>query len=159
MSSNNNVINIKDYNFCNINHGQKLFNYEDAKKASQIFKELVDKGDNEAYVYLGALYEFGGNNLEIDYVKSKYYYEKSIELVGAVEAYYGLARLYYYGKGVSKDYEESLYIYKKVYNEYEDSFSPYLIGKMYLYGYGVDKDVLMAEKYLRVSAKEVIYLH
>lgn len=151
MSLKDNVIDFPKSNSLKIKNAQKLLNSKSVAKALNAFRELEIEGETESYMYLGAIFEFGGVDLEPNYKKAKYYYDKSVELVGAVESYYGLARLHYFGKGVPINYGQAYYYYKKVYDEYYDSFSPYMIGKMCLYGLGVKKDLDVAENLLLES--------
>ena len=55
--------------------------------ALQQCMSLIDDGYAEAYVFAGALYEKGGNGVEPDFSRARFYYEKSVEERGAVEAY------------------------------------------------------------------------
>jgi TPR repeat protein len=50
------------------------------------FKNLINEGCNEAYSYVGNIYESGGQGVEADIDKAIFYYQKSIEECGDVEA-------------------------------------------------------------------------
>jgi TPR repeat protein len=102
---------------------------------------LIDDGYSEAYVFAGAFYEKGGNGIDPDYQKSRFYYEKSIEERGAVEAYLGIARIYYYGLGVDQDYCKARSFYEKVTRESNNPVASLMLGKIYQDGLCGEKEL------------------
>lgn len=89
--------------------------YDQNKLLADYLPEIIDqaqKNDSDALFLLGRLSEMKGDN-DYDtyaYGQAKILYEKAIEL-GATDAIYALAELYYYGNGIAQDYEKSLALY------------------------------------------------
>jgi len=69
---------------------------------------LAEEGCNEALSYIGSIYELGGENVDRDYDKAKYYYEKSIQRFGSVAAYLGLVRIHFNSSGSNHDCHKTL---------------------------------------------------
>lgn len=130
--------------------GQKL-DANVAKEALEYYLKLKESGDVSALMYLGAIYEFGGDGVVPDYDKAREFYDESINSDGAVESYYGLARMCYSGKGEPVNYQYAFTLYKHVYREYDDCFAPYILGKMCFNGLGVAEDLDEAEQYFKTS--------
>ena len=114
---------------------------------------LIDEGYSEAYVFAGAFYEKGGNGIVPDFSRAKFYYKKSIEERGAIEAYLGLARIYYYGLGGNKDYCKAWSIYEKVARESNNSVANLMLGRMCHDGLCVEKNCDKAKEYYRRAWK------
>jgi len=112
---------------------------------------LIDDGLDEAYAFVGAIYEFGGKDVKIDYEKARFYYEKSIEKFGAVESYLGLARIYFYGLGVEKDYCKAFELYQVLSEDNDNMFANYMLGKMYVEGLCVDQNYILAKEFFNKS--------
>ena len=125
----------------------QYFNAETAHIALEKLIALIDSGNNNAYAYVGSLYEIGGKKVEVDYAKALFYYEKSIEEEGSVHAYQALGRMYYFGFGVEKDYTKSLYYYSVIDNEFEDAIANLMLGQIYHYGNGVEINLEQAKLY------------
>ena len=60
---------------------------------------------------LKSFYEDAGNGIPQDAEKATFYFQKSVEQMGAVEGWLALGRLNYLGKSVPKDYEKAFYYY------------------------------------------------
>ena len=130
-----------------LNNAVRLFAKDTADVALNEFESLIDDGFNEAYAFIAALYECGGNGVSKDYQKAKFYYEKSIESYGAVEGYIGLARIYYHGLGVERDYKMAVNYFHDAGQDDESGFSYYMLGIMHLNGLGVEPNIDAAKKY------------
>lgn len=121
----------------------------DHSTALKKFIALIDDGCAAAYDWVGGYYELGAVGLEIekDYEKARFYYERATEQCGSREAYLGLARLYYFGRGVKQDYCKAFEYYDLVAKEAEQSGVAYLmLGQMYQHGQCVDKDIEKAKE-------------
>ena len=123
------------------------FGIETADTALREFINLIDDGCDEAYAFVGAIYECGGKNVNQDYEKALFYYEQSVERYGAVEAYLGLVRIYYYGLGVVRDYCRAFEYCTTLIEETDNMYANYMIGKMSKDGYCVEKDPNKAKEY------------
>lgn len=110
---------------------------------------LIDEGHAEAYVFAGAFYEKGGKGIDPDFAKAQFYYEKSIDQRGAVEAYLGLARMYFYGLGMDKDYCKAWSFYEEVARESDNPVANLMLGKMCQDGLCVEKDYSKAKEYYK----------
>lgn len=95
------------------------------------FVKLIDDGCSEAYAFVGAIYEAGGEGIKPDLEKARIYYEKSVEEFGAVEAYLALGRIYFYGLGIEKNYEQAIEYYLKVEMEDGCAIADLMLGKLY----------------------------
>lgn len=123
------------------------FGIEAADTALREFIKLIDDGCDEAYAFVGAIYECGGENVNQDYEKALFYYEQSVERYGAVEAYLGLVRIYYYGLGVERDCCKAFEYCTTLVEETDNMYANYVIGKMYMDGCCVEKDSSKAKEY------------
>lgn len=129
----------------------RLFSRDTADQALDEFIKLIDQGCDEAYSFVGNLYECGGHNLACDYAKAKFYYEQSVERVGSLAAYLGLVRIYYYGLGVERDCCKALE-YCKILVEDDDEDDHrinFYTGKIYMEGCCGRQDVEKSKDYFR----------
>lgn len=108
---------------------------------------LIDEGCTEAYVFAGAFYEKGSKGIDVDFSKARFYYERSIEECGAVEAYLGLARIYYYGRGVEVDHCKALSFYERVVNETDNAVASLMLGRIYEQGLCLERNLEKAKEY------------
>ena len=143
----NNIIELPRTKNKKIQEAINVFSQDNFDIALIEFTKLIDEGCDEAFSFVGAIYEFGGNNVDRDYDKARFYYEQSIERYGAVVAYHGLIRMYYYGLGVNKDCCKALEYCNILVEDKDDVYANFLIGKMYMDGCCVDKDLKAAKKY------------
>ena len=111
------------------------------------FIALIDEGCAAAYGFVGAYYDLGAPGIEKDYEKARFYYDRDIEQYGSREAYLGLARLYYFGRGVDRDYCKAFEYYEMVVEEAEHNGVAYLmLGQMYQHGQCVEKNFQKAKE-------------
>ena len=158
MYLNNNVIDFPESEDNRLKEAIRLCADKTAQDALQIFIELIDKGCVEAYAYVGSIYEIGGAEIDPDYEKAYFYYERSAEETGSVESYLALARMCFYGLGRDVDYKNAFDFYQFIENEIENAIACLMLGKMYHHGLYVDKDLKMARSYyLRSSANGNIH--
>lgn len=127
----------------------ELFSHGTADLALAEFTKLIDQGYDEAFSFVGNLYECGGRNIERDYSKAKFYYEQSIERIGAVAAYLGLIRIYYYGLGVERDCCKALEYCTVLAEEADHPYANFYIGKMYMEGCCVKKDIEKSKEFFK----------
>ena len=119
----------------------------DCSGALKQFIELIDGGCPEAYAFAGVIYEIGCPGVKKDYEKARFYYERAIEQLVSVEAYLGLGRIYYFGRGVDPDYCKAFEYYDLVAKEAKDNGIAYLmLGRMYQHGQCVEKDLQKAKE-------------
>lgn len=145
----NNIANFPKTKNKKIAEAVEIFGHNTADTALVEFKKLIDEGCDEAFAFVGAIYEYGGKNINHDYVKAKFYYDQSVERFGAVEAYLGLIRIYYYGLGVEKDFCKAFEYCSILVEEKNNPYANFLIGKMYMEGCCVDKDLERSKEYYK----------
>ncbi|MFZ5698074.1 MAG: tetratricopeptide repeat protein [Pseudomonadota bacterium] len=127
----------------------KLFDKSTAGLALAELNKLIDQGCDEAWSYAGNLYMVGGNGIDRDYVKARYYYEQSVQRIGSVAAYLGLIRIYYYGLGIDRDYEKAFEYCLLLSKSDNNPYANFYIGRMYMDGDGIEKDIETAKEYFR----------
>jgi uncharacterized protein len=141
------ILNFPETKNQKIKNAISIFRAETADIALREFVRLVDDGCDEAFAFVGAIYEYGGEKVNQDYEKALFYYEQSVERYGAVEAYLGLARIYYYGLGVKRDCCKALDYCKTLLEETDNMYANYVVGKMYMDGCCVEKNPVKAREY------------
>ena len=119
-----------------------------AKALSQ-FVKLIDDGFDEAYLFAAYIHEHGGLGAGQDLGKALFYYQKAAETFGAVEGYLGVARLCYFGQGVTQDYDRAFRCYSWVEHEIDNGIAFHMLGRMYQHGQGVRRDMSKARDYYR----------
>lgn len=115
-------------------------------------KLLIDNGCNEANSYVGNIYESGGKGVVPDIDKAVFYYQRSIEECGDVEAYLGLGRIYFYGDGSNGEYEKAFEYYSKIAQESGRPVAHLMLGRMYDLAKGVRRGVKEAKEHYAVAA-------
>lgn len=124
-----------------------LFTNDTAGLALTEFNKLIDQGYDEAFSFVGNIYECGGKDVECDYEKARFYYEQSLERTGSVAAYLGLIRIYYYGLGIEKDCCKALEYCSILVEEINHPHANFFIGKMYMEGCCVEQNLDQAKEY------------
>lgn len=123
----------------------------DREGAIFLYKSLASDGAYASYARLGEAYESGGNTQ--DFNEALRWYRKSYfehqDIWGAI----GLARMYYYGRGVEIDYEYAF----KIYNDIKLNNNPIvslMLGRIYEFGRLGKQDKQKAKtNYLKAIAK------
>lgn len=123
------------------------FANKDYRRALDEAVALIDEGYGHAYTLAGAIYERGGNGVPQDYEKALFYYQRSIENVGAVEGYLALGRLFYFGKGVEQNYRKAYEYYSIVDADTENAVAYLMLGRLYHKGHGVKQNLDKAREY------------
>lgn len=126
---------------------EKFYHSEDLSGALKEFISLIDEGCKDAYFFAGCIYEEGGDGVEKDLEKSRFYYQKAIEESGSVEAYLGLGKFYYYGIGVEQDYAKAFEYYSVVDEDADNAIAQLMLGRMYQHGQGIKKDLHKSRSY------------
>ena len=99
---------------------------------------LVNQNNSEAMYELGDRY-YKGKDVNIDYGKAKFYFEKA-ESLGNYKGKYAIGRMYYFGNGLEKNYGKAYNIFNELATKYNDQNSKYYLGKMYYLGDGIEQD-------------------
>jgi len=137
---------------------EKFYNSDDLSGALKDFIGLIEDGCKDAYFFAGCIYEEGGRGVAKNLEKALFYYQKAIEETGAVEAYLGLGKFYYYGIGVKQDYAKAFGYYSVVDEDTDNAIAQLMLGKMYQYGHGTKKDLQKARSYYdRAIGKGNVY--
>lgn len=126
----------------------------------------ANKWNKLAYYLLGRSYDSGENNVEQDFNKAFYYYNKGMQL-GDPCSSYGVAACYYFGDGCveDKNLANSIFIqtYPKLIEQiklemnypHEQCFPIFCLGAYYYFGFGnIDKDYELAFKHIYLSAMQ-----
>lgn len=136
----------------------KLCNARQFPAALSRLIQLIDEGCDEAYYYVGCIYEEGGNGVEKDLAKAIFYYEKSTQEYGSVEGCLALARLYYFGIGVPQNYQKAFDLLTLIADEANNGrghgVAHMMLGQMYAFGHGVQQDLGIARKYFQKAADQ-----
>jgi len=147
MYQNNKILDFPETKNQKIKNAIEIFRAESTDIALNAFIKLIDEGCDEAFAFVGAIYEYGGKNVSRDYEKALFYYEQSVERYGAVEAYLGLVRIYYHGLGVERDCCKALEYCTPLVEDANNMYANYVIGKMYMDGCCVEKAPTKAKEY------------
>lgn len=140
------VINFPKTKNSKLRRAMDAFSTENAATALEEFVRLIDEGCDEAFAFVGAIYEFGGKGVPRNFYKARFYYEQSAERFGAVEAYLGLVRIYFYGLGVERDCSK-VYEYCSMLSEDTGSmYADFFIGRLYMEGCYLEQDFVEAER-------------
>ena len=99
---------------------------------------LVNQNNSEAMYELGDRY-YKGKDVNIDYGKAKFYFEKA-ESLGNYKGKYAIGRMYYFGRGLEKNYAKAYNIFNELATRYNDQNSKYYLGEMYYLGNGIEQD-------------------
>ena len=114
---------------------------QDYAEAAKWFSMAAEKGEANAQIYLGVMYE-NGEGVTQDYSEAMKWYRKAAEKGEAV-AQFNLGLMYNDGKGVDQDYAEALKWYRMA-AEQGNAGAQNNLGVMYEKGYGVAQDDSLA---------------
>jgi TPR repeat protein len=138
-------------------HGEGV--KKDYDLATKWFKKLEDQNPQYAAAMgwtTGDLFNsiadryYTGKGEPLDYVKAKYWYERSAAQ-GNLTAYCSLGMLYYSGEGVEKDYAKAMDWLNKA-AERKSARAYTLLGMMYYNGEAVQKDYKKAADWFKKAA-------
>ena len=137
-----------------IRHRLALDEYERGhyKEALRLARVLIDEGFNHANALAGAIYEEGGIGVDQDFEKALFYYQRATEMVGSLEGWLGLGRMYFFGKGVPKDIERAAEYYRVVDEDAHSAIAQLMLGRIYGDAQGPLHDPNKARAYLRKAA-------
>ena len=123
----------------------------DYKKAAKLYRPLAEKGDAEAQLILGSMYDFG-LGVPQDYKEAVKWYRLAAEQ-GNARAQSKLGAMYDIGLGVPRDYKERGK-WCRLAAEQGDAFAQLSLGEIYDHGKGVPKDFKEAVKWYRLAAEQ-----
>ena len=126
---------------------------DNAKEALDEFINLINEGIPDAYFFAGLIYDDGGKDVDQDTEKALFYYKKSIEECGSIEAYLAIGRLYYSGIGVEKDYCTAFEYYSYADEHINNQIISMMLGRFYHFGLCVEKDIRKASEYYLEAIK------
>lgn len=139
------------YKLANIYDEGKIVKRNPAKVIYWL-EESSKNGNADAQLYLGNIYEFGDDGIEIDKTKAFELYKKSSDQ-GNAEAQWFLANMYSNNEIVPQDHIKAFQLYKKSAEQGYD-FAQYNLGKCYEDGLGVVKNELKAlDMYEKASSQ------
>ena len=120
----------------------------DYKKAAKLYRPLAEKGDAEAQLILGSMYDFG-LGVPQDYKEAVKWYRLAAEQ-GDAFAQLSLGEIYDHGKGVPKDFKEAVKWYRLA-AEQGNVFAQEKLGWKYILGDGVPQDDVLAHMWLDIA--------
>jgi len=129
------------------------FNSGDIAGALYLFKRLSEEGVEPAYAEVGKIYEFGGEGVEQDYKKALKWFIRALDEVQAVEGCLGIARIYYFGKGVPVNYDKAFEYYSMLEGT-NDPTAQFVLGKMHHLGQGTPVDIEKAKHYYGLASDQ-----
>ncbi|MCL2201094.1 MAG: sel1 repeat family protein [Oscillospiraceae bacterium] len=125
-----------------LSDGTDSISEEEAGLILRYLNMLVENDDSWAMLSLGSLYYTGFFELEQDYSKARFYYEKAAELSELTDSWAlnNLGYCYYYGRAGDVDYKKAFecFSYAAIQG---NANSMYKLGDMYYYGHHVENDV------------------
>lgn len=129
--------------------GSAAYNRGDYTAALGAWLPLAERGDAEAQLYLGAMYQ-AGQGVRQDYPEAVKWYRKAAER-GNAAAQFRLGDMYRQGLGLPQDDEEA-FVWSHKAAEQGHAFAQYNLGRMYERGHGVAQDFVQAYKWLDLAA-------
>jgi len=121
-------------------------------EARDMLKNLVDEGVNDAYLYLGYVYEVEPeNNPIINYDFAYFYHQKSFETTSSADAFLAMAVMNYNGSYRDGSFEQCAEILLELVEQriYFDGLVFWMLGRMNLFGQGMRKDIDNAISFFR----------
>ena len=135
--------------FADIDNGKEAYYIGDYERAISEFTPLAERGNTFALMKLGFMHENGWGTVKDFTIAMDYY--KQAALIGHVEGYMSLAKLYAYGKGVKKNEElAKSNLLRAV--ELGNFHAYYILGNIYndLFAFG-DKPIEALKWYLKAA--------
>ncbi|MBW8039119.1 MAG: SEL1-like repeat protein [Planctomycetes bacterium] len=125
---------------------------QDYKKAFKWFEIASKKGDSQAQLMLGGMYE-RGQGVGQSYENAFKWYKKAAAQQGirGSSAHYCLGRMYYRGEGTTKSYGAAAEWYTKA-AEQGHKLAQYSLANMYYKGEGIVQDYVEAYKWANLAA-------
>lgn len=136
--------------------GRAAYYSGDMSTAYRELEPLAAQGDANAQLFLGFVFQEGGDGFPKNYDEAFKWYSKAVNQDGGLAttlAQGQLGQLYNVGLGVAQDYAQALKWYKKA-AERGDSTTQYRLGLMYYSGNGVLKDYDKAKEWYVKSAAQ-----
>lgn len=122
--------------------------FEDAR---DVLLEILDSGNNDAYLYLGKVHELEpSKNPILNYEKAYNYYCRAADSTQALDAYISIAYFLSEGLFVAKDIENAMSIYLELLNQghHKFGFLYWKVGCLHLNAVGVIPNLDVACDYL-----------
>ncbi|MDO8465617.1 MAG: tetratricopeptide repeat protein [Gallionella sp.] len=123
----------------------------DYAKAAKLYGSMAEKGDTEAQLILGSMYEIG-LGVPQDYKEAIKWYRLAAEQ-GNAKAQSKLGSIYDIGLGAPQDYKEAVKWWRLA-AEKGDAFAQLNLGAIYDHGKGVPQDFKEAVRWYRLAAEQ-----
>ena len=130
------------------------FKFEDAR---DLLYRMIEDGHEDAYVYLGKVYELEPDkNPILNYEKAYFYYNRAIETTGSVDAHISIAHFFSMGFLGKVDEKSAMNIYLDLVNQgfSKEGFLFWMVGARYAKGQGVKADLSFASDFLKRGWEE-----
>lgn len=118
----------------------------------KLWRQLAKKGDAQAQLSLGKIYDLGLGVSENDVTAVKYF--RLAAKQGYADAQYELGHMYYLGWGVAKDYPAALSWYRKAALQGHSQAQLDVAHLLTIGSDGVEQDVATANKWNLLSAEQ-----
>ena len=130
--------------------GESVTAYDRGDYATALrgFHRLADRGDADAQVWIGRMYD-DGKGVPQDYVEAAKWYRYAAEQ-GNLGAQFWIGLKHHNGEGVLQDYVEAVKWFRRA-AERGDSVAKPMLGLMYRYGNGVPQDYVQAHMWYNLA--------
>jgi uncharacterized protein len=129
--------------------GKDAYEMEDYISAMGHLLPLAEKGDTEAQILVGRMYN-NGNGVTADLARGAGYYQRAASN-GNARAQALLAFLYTAGRGVKRDHTLALHWYLQAANN-GDPYAQLDVARIYRQGSHVEKDYVQAYKWYAIAS-------
>ncbi|MBT4897829.1 MAG: sel1 repeat family protein [Nitrospina sp.] len=130
--------------------GMKAYKNSDYRKAYDKLISHAKKGNPEAQVIIGEIFDNGRGAIQ-DMGKAAGWYHKAAEQ-GQVVGQYNLGVMYHKGEGVKQDFAEAVNWYGQA-AEQQYALAQFSMGVAHVNGEGVEKDYIQAKMWFHLAAE------
>ena len=130
---------------------------EDEKEVFELMKLAAEHQINEAYLYLGKMYDFGYGT-EVNHEEARRWYKEAMHFMESDHAFGLMGRQYIYGLGVEVDYLQGAAMLEKASTHWNPMPELlYELARCYELGLGIEKDEEKAKELLEQAGKQMIF--
>ncbi len=131
--------------------GKAAYQVKDYQRALEIIRPLAQKGNSQAQVTLGIMYDFGHGVPKDSQEAIKWYIKAAKQGIPIVQHDVGVK--YFQGQGVEQDYQQAAYWWEQSANA-GLADSQYNLGLMYYRGLGIQQDYKKAAELFLAAAEQ-----
>lgn len=131
--------------------GKDAYLANDFKRAYEILRPLAERGNPDAQITLGIMFDYGQGVAKDDAQATEWYRKAAMQGMPAVQ--HNLGVKYFEGIGIDKDYAEAARWWRMA-AKLGFAESQYSLGEMYAYGIGAPKQEDEAAGWYRLAAEQ-----